>query len=193
MNITKTLDPDTVSINDRPGARLASIREKSGHNIEYVASKLHLRVRVIELLEADAYDEMPEPVFIKGYLRAYANLLDIDSVPLLEMFNCFYLEDESSSERTLWQSSKQQTHRTEHWVRWGTGIFAVVVLSAVLGWWIKSKDVETLFSSHVRASDASTLASETDIRLTDLSNMRSLLSSKHTLPSLESKLESKDD
>ena len=186
MSTTTSLDPDEVSWSDRPGAKLASIREKNGHSLEYVASKLHLRVRVIELLEADAYDEMPEPVFIKGYLRAYANLLEVDSAPLLDMFNAFHCDDEPASERTLWQSRKE-TNRTEHWVRIGTGLFALIVLVAVFGWWAKNKDTETLFSAHVRASDTSTLASETDIRLTDLSNMRSLLSPKEKLPSLEFK------
>ncbi|MDF1678294.1 MAG: helix-turn-helix domain-containing protein [Legionellaceae bacterium] len=186
MNTTTTLDPDEASWADRPGARLASIREKSGHSIEYVASKLHLRVRVIELLEADAYDEMPESVFIKGYLRAYANLLEVDSVPLLELFHQVYHEDDVSSERTLWQSRKQP-NRTEHWARWGAGFFALAVLVAVLGWWLKSKDVETLFSAHVKAADTATLSSEADIRLTDLSNMRSLLSSKQKLPPMEFK------
>jgi cytoskeleton protein RodZ len=185
MNTT-TLDPDEISLGDKPGAKLASIRNKNGHSIEYVASKLHLRVRVIEFLEADAYDEMPEPVFIKGYLRAYANLLEVDSVPLLAMFNSFYLEDEPDTARTLWQSRKE-TNRTEHWVRWGTGLFALIVVVAVFGWWLKNKDVETLFSAHVRTADVSALASETDIRLTDLSNMRSLLSSKQKLPDLEYK------
>ncbi|MDX2346239.1 MAG: helix-turn-helix domain-containing protein [Legionella sp.] len=191
MNTTTILDPDEISLGNKPGERLALLREKNGHSIEYVASKLHLRVRVIELLETDAYHEMPEPVFIKGYLRAYANLLAVDPAPLLEMFNDVYREDESVSERTLWQSRKQ-TNQTEHWVRLGTGLFAVLVIMAVFGWWVKNKEVETLFTAHVRAADASQLASETDIRLTDLSNMRSLLSSKQKLPSLGQPSEQKD-
>ncbi|MCH9689358.1 MAG: helix-turn-helix domain-containing protein [Gammaproteobacteria bacterium] len=181
MNTTLTLGPDEVPLSDKPGATLAALREKAGHSAEYVASKLHLRVRVIELLEADAYDEMPEPVFIKGYVRAYANLLEIDSAPLLALFHACYREEESMSERTLWQSRKQ-TNPTEHWFRLGTGFFAVIVLIAVLGWWIQHKDVESLFSEHVKGADISALASETNIRLTDLSNMRSLLSSKQELP-----------
>ncbi|MCH9757208.1 MAG: helix-turn-helix domain-containing protein [Gammaproteobacteria bacterium] len=187
MNTTTTLVSDEMSLGDRPGAKLAAVREKNGHSLEYVASKLHLRVRVIELLEADAYEEMPETVFIKGYLRAYANLLGLDPKPLIEMFDGFCIEDKkTSSERTLWQS-RRQTNQSEHWVRFGTALFALVVLAAVFGWWVKNKDVETLFSAHVRSADASTSASETDIRLTDLSNMRSLLSSKQKLPPLEFK------
>jgi cytoskeleton protein RodZ len=186
MNTTTMLDPDEVSLSDKPGAQLALMREKNGHSLEYVASKLHLRVRVIELLEADAYDDMPEPVFIKGYLRAYAHLLDMDAAPLLETFNNSYIRHEHASDRSLWQS-RRQTNKTEHWARWGTGLFALIVVGAVVLWWSKSKDVETLFSAHVRAADASSVQAGGDVRLTDLSNMRSLLSSSNQLPALEFK------
>lgn len=185
MNTT-TLASDEFSLGEKPGAILASIREENGHSVEYVASKLHLRVRVIELLEQDAYDQMPESVFIKGYLRAYANLLEIESEPLLQLFNAQYIEEEPS-ERTLWQSRREKSSRAERWVRFGTALFAMAVLIAVVGWWLKNKEVESFFSAHVKTSDAttSTSSSETDIRLTDLSGMRSLLSPKQQLPSLE--------
>lgn len=177
MNKTTTSDSDEVFSNGGPGAQLASIRKKHKYSLEYVANKLHLRVRMIELLEADAYAEMPEPVFVKGYLRAYAKLLDIDPSPLLELFQRFYVYEESPPERLLWQSRKQTNH-TERWARVGTALFALVVLGAVLGWWIKNKEIETLFSAHVKTTDTSKLASESEVRLTDLSNMRSLLSPK---------------
>lgn len=187
MNMSTTLDTDetdTVSHDEKPGAKLKALREKAGHSTEYVANKLHLRVRVIELLEADAYDEMPEPVFIKGYLRAYANLLEVDSIPMLELFNNYCPEADVSSERALWQSRKE-TNKTEHWIRWATGAFALVVLVAVFWWWNKNKDVESLFSAHVRVAENK---QESEVRLTDLSNMRSLLSAKQEqLPSLELK------
>ncbi len=171
MNTTTTLDPDDTSLSEKPGAKLALMREKSGYSLEYVASKLHLRVRVIELLEADAY----------------AHLLDMDATPLLETFNRTHVAHDSTHERTLWQSRKQ-TNKAEHWVRWATALFALVVLAAVVLWWSKSKDVETLFTAHVRQADASSTKAEPDVRLTDLSSMRSLLSSTHhQLPPLELK------
>ena len=71
----------------KPGAQLALVRAQKGYSLEYVAGKLHLRVRIIELLETDDYQNMPEPVFVKGYLRAYAKLLDVKYQPLLDNFN----------------------------------------------------------------------------------------------------------
>ncbi len=74
INNLNNMNMSDVSLNDSPGAQLAALREQHGYTAEYVASKLHLRVCMIERLEADDYQDMPEPVFIKGYLRAYAHL-----------------------------------------------------------------------------------------------------------------------
>ena len=171
MNNDVSLD---VSINDNPGAQLAAIREQQGYSTEYVASKLYLRVCIIEQLESDDYQDMPEPVFIKGYLRAYANLLGVKYEPLLASFNRFHASTKRGQERTLWQT-RRQTHQVEHVARWVTGGFAVIVVIAVALWWNKSKDVETLFSTHAHQADASAAQPDSDIRLTDLSSMRTLL------------------
>ena len=66
---------------------------------------------------------MPEPVFIKGYLRAYAKLLSVPPDPLLEIFTTIYSSDKKL-EKALWQS-KQRTNKGERLVRvltvWGGG------------------------------------------------------------------------
>lgn len=163
----------------KPGAQLALVREQKGYSAEYVAGKLHLRVRVIELLEADDYQYMPEPVFVKGYLRAYAKLLEVPHQPLLDAFNKLYTPVRKADKALLWQS-RRETNKAEHAVRWLTSIFAVIVLVAVGIWWQANKDNEHLFATNVSSIDepaAVTNQSETEIRLTDLSKMRSLLSS----------------
>jgi len=128
-----------------PGALLAEFREERGLTQEYVAGKLHLRVKVIELLEADDYDDLPEPVFIKGYLRAYAKLLGVNAGPLLETFsnNC---KPEKKYDKALWQT-KRQSHLAEHAVKWLTAAFAVGVIIAVSLWWHNSKGNEGVFST----------------------------------------------
>src|ERR1700722_14689819 len=102
MNTTTIMDAIHNGTHEKPGLQLARAREKKGYSQEYVAGKLHLRVRIIELLEADDYDQLPEAVFIKGYLRAYAKLLGFQSDPLLAIFNNVY-SSEQKSEKALWQ------------------------------------------------------------------------------------------
>lgn len=175
MNTSIAIDDVESSKQARPGAQLASVRMSKGYSLEYVAGKLHLRVRVIELLEADDYLNMPEPVFIKGYLRAYAKLLDVSPQPLLDLFNRHHVSDRKL-EKALWQS-RRETNKAEHAVRWLTTVFAIIVLIAVGIWWQANKGNEHLFSANVSRVDPEHNQSETEIRLTDLSKMRSLLSS----------------
>ena len=184
MNTTVTMDENIEEIQSKPGARLAAVRLQQGYSPEYVAGKLHLRVRVIELLEADEYHSLPEPVFIKGYLRAYAKLLSVPPEPLLETFNLLYKPEQRPPEKALWQS-RRETNKAEHAIRWLTGFFAVIVLMAVAMWWYTNKDNERLFPTNISHADASPSKSETEIRLTDLSKMRSLLSSRSQLDSVD--------
>ena len=52
-------------------------------------------------------------------------------------------------------------------------------------WWYTNKDNERLFTASVKQEDASINKTETEIRLTDLSKMRSLISSPNQFDSAE--------
>lgn len=172
---TAITDDSEESLQIKPGAELAAARIEKGYSTEFIARRLHLRVLVIEQLEADDYEKMPEPVFIKGYLRAYAKLLEISPEPLLKAFNHNYAVD-VKAEKALWQSSRREVNHSEHAIRWVTVIFAFGVLVAIAMWWQKNKESENLLAHSEQVSSIS----ESEIRLTDLSKMRSLLSSVHT-------------
>lgn len=182
MNTT-IVETTKESIDAMPGSQLADIREAKGFSREYVAGKLHLRVKVIELLENDDYQNMPEPVFIKGYLRAYAKLMDTEPEPLLEAFN-HQCHTERKLEKALWQT-RRPSNGAEYAIKWLTVAIAAGVIIAVSLWWHKSKDNNQLFSSGASRHSMSANQSETEVRLTDLSKMRSLLSSKTQYSTLE--------
>lgn len=176
MSITSTLDDKEEFIQEKPGAQLAAQRLLKDYSQEYVAVKLHLRVRIIELLESDDYHNMPEAVFIKGYLRAYAKLLGIAPDPLLQAFHQHYATNEKKSEKALWQSRKQ-SNKAEHAIRWVTILLSLMVLVAVGMWWESNKQDAPILPDNMARSEHASTVSEQDVRLTDLSKMRSLLSS----------------
>jgi len=60
------------------GARLAGARELQGLSLGDVARQLKLAVRQVEALERDDYDAFPGPLFVRGFLRNYAKLLQLD-------------------------------------------------------------------------------------------------------------------
>ena len=184
-----TLELDNVdkSIKESPGAQLSAIREAKGLGVDYIAGKLHLRTKLIRLLEADDYANMPDPVFIKGYLRAYAKLLNANPEPFLEIFNRNFLV-ERKTEKALWQPQRDTCH-AERSLRWITLTFGLVVLASVAIWWYKSQDNQNLFTVALNTIQEKNKNEhdEVDIRLTDLSKMRSLLTSETPYSSLENK------
>ncbi|HHJ13299.1 MAG TPA: DUF4115 domain-containing protein [Gammaproteobacteria bacterium] len=65
------------------GARLARARAAAGHDVASVASELHLRVEVIEALEAGDAERLPAVAFVRGYVRAYARFVGLDGEDLV--------------------------------------------------------------------------------------------------------------
>jgi cytoskeleton protein RodZ len=65
------------------GERLAAARTALGLGEEDVADALNLSARVILDLESQAWDSLPAPAFTRGYIRAYAKLLELDGEELI--------------------------------------------------------------------------------------------------------------
>ncbi len=67
------------------GKVLAEARERLGLNVAEVARQLRLSPRQIEALEADDHASLPGKTFLRGFLRNYAKLLQIDPEPVLAL------------------------------------------------------------------------------------------------------------
>lgn len=172
MNTTTTTDETKFRALENPGAQLARLREKRGFTQEYVAGKLHLRVKVISLLEADEYQNLPEPVFIKGYIRAYTKLLGVNPEPFLSTFNSQYAS-EKKPEKALWQS-KRESHKGEQLIRWITALVAFAAISGISFWWQKNKDVDAIVPEKIE----STVKKESGPSETPISQMQSLFTTE---------------
>jgi cytoskeleton protein RodZ len=64
------------------GARLRKVREAAGLSQSDVATRLKMPVRVVESLEADDWDRLGAPVFVRGQLRSYSRLLGLATAPV---------------------------------------------------------------------------------------------------------------
>lgn len=78
------LTEDRAATARGPGAMLREAREARGLTERDLAETLNLAVSSVRALEADDYDRLPRPAFVRGYLRSYARLLTLDPQPLLE-------------------------------------------------------------------------------------------------------------
>ena len=78
-----------------PGRRLREAREQQGLHVADVAAALLLTEEQIQALEENDFDYFSAPLFVRGYLRKYAALLDIPDAPLIEAFEHIGLEGPS--------------------------------------------------------------------------------------------------
>ena len=66
-----------------PGAALQAARLARQLSVAQVADRLKLSAAVVAALEANEWDRLPAPVFVRGYIRAYARLMALDDEALL--------------------------------------------------------------------------------------------------------------
>lgn len=76
------VEDDVITV----GNRLRMAREERSWSLHEVAEKLRLRARQIQALEDGNYHLLPGQTFVIGFLRSYANLLDLDAVAIVDLY-----------------------------------------------------------------------------------------------------------
>lgn len=69
------------------GARLRSAREKKGLTTLQAAEKLHVDARLLESLEAEDFAALGAPVYARGHLRRYADLIGESPAQLQQLYD----------------------------------------------------------------------------------------------------------
>ena len=70
-----------------PGELLAARRHELRWTLEEVSQRLKLAPRQITALEANDFASLPGMASVRGFIRSYARLLELDPVPLLGMLS----------------------------------------------------------------------------------------------------------
>lgn len=68
------------------GAILASARKQQNRTVEEIAAELNLSVTQIKTIELDQSEGLPEPTYVRGYIRSYAKLLGLVPEKVLESY-----------------------------------------------------------------------------------------------------------
>lgn len=120
---------------NNPGESLRQARELKGWSVAEVAAQLNLTQQRLAQLEAGAFDKLPGTTFARGYIRAYAKLLEMDQNRLVMEFDQFTGTDATGS-------SVHALGRIEEPVRYSQSILRLVsflLLLALIGggfvWW----------------------------------------------------------
>ena len=138
-------DNTAVSAAAELGAKLREAREKRGFSIGEVAERLKLPARQIEGLESGNYENMPELVFVRGFLRTYGRFLDLEENEIAAYLdrimpqarnNVYAVQREEKSSSL----SYQQTEVKKPFPKWIFGLLAVAAIAGgVYAWQSKSQ------------------------------------------------------
>ncbi len=85
------------------GEQLKTAREAKGVSETEAGSATRTLTKIIRAMEADDFSVMPAPTYAKGFIRLYAEYLDLDSEPLVEE----YLANYATGPRALVDESSQ--------------------------------------------------------------------------------------
>jgi len=114
------------------GQRLRQLREQKHLTIQNVADKLYLDNSVIQALENDSYEALPPPIFVRGYLRGYAKILEVPATALIEKYDS-HVGHKPPPPITSQAKPKKQATTNDLWVKVLTyGIFLTLMVLMVL-------------------------------------------------------------
>ena len=68
------------------GNTLKEARNKKAVSLEDVHAKTKIHPRVLQLLEDEKFDKLPSPLFVRSFLKAYAEFLEINPQEILQTY-----------------------------------------------------------------------------------------------------------
>lgn len=68
------------------GTRLSEERQKKSISLEEIAAKTYIPQRLLSAIEEANLDRLPEPVFIQGFIRRFADALGLDGIAMSKEF-----------------------------------------------------------------------------------------------------------
>ncbi|WP_242060239.1 helix-turn-helix domain-containing protein [Oscillatoria sp. FACHB-1407] len=108
------------------GARLRECRESQLITIEQVAGKTMIQPRILNAIEAGRLHQLPEPVYIQGFIKRYADALGLNGS---DFAHAFPLEADLNSIKPSWQDTPAAQLRPIHLY----AAYVLLIVAAVSG------------------------------------------------------------
>jgi len=78
---------------ESPGACIRRERELRGFSVQDVHRATRIPVKILRALEADDYGSLPQPAFVKGYLKACCKFMGLDETDLILRYELYLKEN----------------------------------------------------------------------------------------------------
>ncbi|MBV0934078.1 RodZ domain-containing protein [Marinobacterium weihaiense] len=172
------------------GALFTQARTGLELSLDQVARQLHLSEEVVRYIESGELDALGDPVFARGYVRAYARFLKLDADAMVAAYNQQTGNLMTTGQvRAIGTLSTTPGRRPGHpLLRIGSWLFGLVLVAACLWWWqaqygfdesgraavddlpvsVETTDGTTLVLPQLSVTDDESLAALTDDALAPL-------------------------
>ncbi len=120
----------------RGGERLAEARREQQVSVLEIAKELHLDEYKVRALESNEFDTIGAPVFAKGHLKKYAQLVGVDEGDVLKD----YYELTRSAAIPPVVSSRPKPRREMSPGPW-IAVIVIIIAVASVYWWLTSRPV----------------------------------------------------
>ncbi|WAB97256.1 helix-turn-helix domain-containing protein [Pseudomonas putida] len=142
-----------------PGELLRQARERREWSQAEVARKLNLTVSSLNHVETGAFDKLPGHTFARGYIRAYAKLMDMDQAPLVEAFDQYTGTHAKGSDVHSLGRIEEPVRLSHNILRGVSLLLLLVVVGGSFLWWqdqgsLRGKDLAKIALEHVEVESA---------------------------------------
>ena len=117
--------PHAESTGSSLGAHLRALREAKGGSLEDMARSTRVGIRHLEALEDERLTDLPSPVFVRGFIRAYCGFLRENPEPALGPY------EELAGTRAAEQAASLPPRPRTSWA--GSSLVVGLVLLLILG------------------------------------------------------------
>lgn len=138
------------------GAALSGARIAQGMQIAEIAQLLRISKHYLKKLEAGAFDQLPGPTYVSGYLRSYARAVGLEEVTLANRYRGL-LNGKSATIQYKFPIDSQRPQRS------GAMVASIIVMFAIVGyggWYAMGKPDLTALTGSDEAVVASSIVEE---------------------------------
>lgn len=148
-----------VAPGQNPGELLRLAREKRDWSQAEVARKLNLTVSSLNHVETGAFDKLPGHTFARGYIRAYAKLMDLDQAALVDAFDRYTGTHAKGSDVHSLGRIEEPVRLSHNILRGVSLLLLVAVVGGGFVWWqdqgsLRGKELAKIALEHVEVESA---------------------------------------
>lgn len=133
MNQQDTQSTESSQPNQGPGDILQAARISNGMTLEDVANKMHLSRGILNSLEENNFEDITAPIFVKGYLRSYSRLVNVDENEIIEQYATYYMNGDPPISST--SNTSPELNANDSKIKWITYLIIVGLIVILSIWW----------------------------------------------------------